>query len=617
MFFMNEEFMGNFVFRNKCNKVRRKINRWLYLFHKWRYRHISPESYMIILSIMVGFVSGLVAVLIKNLTHLIEKVIEWSFWENLFHWYFVLPLIGTGLTLLIINFIIQKRGADGIPVILVSIMKRKSIIPPHFVYANLLTAPVTVGFGGSVGLEGPSAVTGAALGSRLAKFLHLNLKQRNMLLAAATAGTFASIFKAPVAALLFVVEVLGFDLTMTTLIPMLFASVTAVLTSYLFFGDEILLHFVLQNKFKPYEMPFYILLGISSAMTSVYFLKISQRIHNGFKNISSQVKRWLSGGILLGIILFFLPVLYGEGYEAVNHLLLKDFHYVLNKFPFPLSHNNVFWIILAFVLLVSFKPVAMEFTFIAGGVGGAFAPSMFTGALSGFVLAFLFNTMEILPFELPVENFVLVGMAGAVAGIIHAPLMAVFLIMEITGGHDLIVPLMTVSGISFFISRKIVRDNIYTLQLQDKRLIPTHDKDKFAGVLVELDKVIEKDFIPLFPGMTLGDMIRHAITKSKRNLFPVLDNNRHLIGIVTLDDVRHIMFSPEMYDKIKVEELMHRPGTLIYYEQDDFQKTMYKFQSTAAWNLPVVKEDGTYVGFMSKSKLLSVYRKKLLSITDE
>jgi len=594
-----------------------KINRALYKFHKWRYRHISHDTYMMILSVLVGIISGMVAVVMKNTAHLIESVLEWSFLHNLMRWYFVFPVIGIGLTLLIIRYVIKKPVPDGIPVILESITKRKSLIPAHYTYANLITAPFTVGFGGSVGLEGPSALTGAAIGSQLSRLLHLNLKQRNMLLAAATAGTFSSIFKAPVAAILFVVEVLSFDLTMTNMMPLIFASVTAILTSYFFMGDEILLHFVLKHKFYLREIPFYALLGITSATTSIYFLKSTQWIAQRFQRVHSTVRRWLTGGILLGALLFAFPLLYGEGYDAINHLLLKDYHYILNKFPFAVSHNDMLIIILLFALLVTFKPVAMQLTFVAGGIGGVFAPSMFTGAVSGFVTALALNATGWLPYELPPENFALVGMAGAVAGIIHAPLMAVFLIMEITGGHELIIPLMTVAGISFFISKKMMRYNIYTAQLKDKKYIPTHDKDKFAGVMVELDRVVEKDLIPLKPGMTLGEMVREAIMKSHRHIFPVLDDHNHLLGIVSLDDVRQIMFNREMYDKIRVRDLMHHAPAAIYYGKDDFQRTMYKFQSSGAWNLPVIREDGTYVGFMSKSKLLSVYRKKMLEITDE
>jgi len=602
--------------KKQNGKLRRRINRALYRFHKWRYRHISHTNYIIFLSILVGFLSGLIAVFIKNTAHLIQYFLEKIFFYHL-QWYFLFPVIGTGITLVIVLYFIKKPVSGGIPYIMESITKRKSLLSSHYLYANLITAPITAGFGGSVGLEGPSAVTGAAWSSQLSKLLHLNLKQRNMLLAAATAGTFSSIFKAPVAAILFVVEVLSFDLTMTTLTPVLFASVTAILTSYFFMGDEILLHFVLKHKFFLKEMPFYILLGITSATTSIYFLKSVQLMDNQFAKVKGTVRKWLTGGILLGSLLYVFPLLYGEGYDAINHLLLKDYHYILNKFPFAVSHNDIFIIILLFALLVGFKPIAMELTFLAGGVGGVFAPSMFTGALSGFVLALLTNATGLLPYELPPENFALVGMAGAVAGIIHAPLMAVFLIMEITGGHELIIPLMTVSGISFFISKRVMKYNIYTQQMKDKKFIPTHDKDKFAGVMVELDRVVEKDFIPVTADMSLGEMIKKAIMQSHRHLFPVIDERRHLIGIVTLDDVRRIMFNPEMYEKIRVKDLMHQPPAVIYYGQDDFQKTMYKFQSSAAWNLPVIMPDGTYVGFMSKSKLLSIYRKKLLEITDE
>jgi CIC family chloride channel protein len=253
----------------------------------------------------------------------------------------------------------------------------------------------------------------------------------------------------------------------------------------------------------------------------------------------------------------------------------------------------------------------------AGGIGGVFAPSMFTGALSGYILAMLINFSGIIPYELPLENFALVGMAGAIAGIIQAPLMAIFLIMEITGGHELIIPLMMVSALSFFITKKVTRFNLYTIQLKDKDAIPTHDKDKLAGMRIELNRVIEKDFIPVYPEMTLGEMVYNVITRSSRNLFPVLDENKHLAGIITLDDVRQMMFNRDLYDSIRMKDIMHQAPALIYYGKDNFQQTMRKFQSTGAWNLPIVRPDGTYIGFISKSKLLSIYRKKLLEITEE
>ena len=597
---------------------RKKINHWLYQFYKWRYRHVSNENYMAVLSVIIGIISGLVAVTMKNFTHFIEYFLHETFIRDLFYsWYFVFPLIGLGLTILIIKYVIRRPVDDGIPVILEAIAKFKSLIPRYHTYASLLTAPVTVGFGGSAGLEGPSALTGGAIGSNLAKMLHLNLKQRNLLIAAATAATFSSIFKAPVAGILFVMEVLSFDLTMTAMIPLILASVAGVLTSYFFLGKDILLHFNLRHSYHLNEIPYYILLGITSATTSIYFVKAYFYVGKQVKRFKKTVPRWLAGGIALGILVYFLPALYGEGYDIINHVLVADYHYVVNKFPISISHNAMHLVILVFVLLTTFKVVGLSLTLHAGGVGGVFAPSMFTGALSGYVLALILN-MLFPSLQLPPENFALVGMAGAIAGIIQAPLMAVFLIMEITGGQELIVPLMIVAAISFLITHKVLNGySLYTLQLKGRSFIPTHNKDRFAGFMVELPRVVERDFIPVEPGWSLGDMVQKAVKQSHRNIFPVVDEENHFLGMITLDDIRQIMFDQSMYDKIHVRDLMHKAPTVIRYKKDDFQAVMKKFQQTGAWNLPIIDDQGRYVGFMSKSKLLSIYRKKLLEITSE
>jgi len=598
-------------------EIRHKINHWLYRFYKWRYRHVSNENYMAVLSVIIGIIAGLVAVTIKNLTHFIEYFLHETFIRDIFFsWYFVFPLLGLGLTILIVKYIIRHPVDDGIPVILESIAKFKSLIPRYHTYASLITAPVTVGFGGSAGLEGPSALTGGAIGSNVAKALHLNLKQRNLLIAAATAGTFSSIFKAPVAGILFVMEVLSFDLTMTAMIPLILASASAVLTSYFFLGKDILLHYKLMHAYRLSEVPFYIVLGITSATTSIYFIKAYFYTGRFLKRLHGTVPRWLTGGALLGLLVYLLPALYGEGYNMINHVLIADYHYVVNKFPIAIDHNAMHLVILVFVLLTTFKVIGLSLTLHAGGIGGVFAPSMFTGAMSGYVLAMIFN-MLFPSIHLPPENFALVGMAGAIAGIIQAPLMAVFLIMEITGGQELIVPLMIVAAISFWVTKKTVGYSIYTMQLKGRSFIPTHNKDAFAGFMVELDRVVETDFIPVEPSWTLGEMVERAVKHSHRNIFPVIDEHRHFLGIITLDDIRQIMFDRDMYDKIRVRDLMHKAPTVIFYKQDNFQKVMKKFQMTGAWNLPIIQKDGTYVGFMSKSKLLSIYRKKLLEITSE
>ncbi len=594
-----------------------RTKKLIYKFFRWRYKHISNEQFLNLISVIIGLLTGLAAVTIKNLTHLIQHFLEADFIHEIHRaLYFIFPIIGIGLVLIIIKYIIRKPVEDGVPLVLYAITKLKSMIPSYHTWASLMTAPITVGFGGSVGLEGPSTLTGAAISSNLSRLLHLNLKQRNLLLGAAAAGTFASIFKAPIAGILFAVEIFGFDLTMTSLIPLILASVSAILTSYFFMGKDILLHYTLQHKFLLNDMPFFLLLGITSATTSIYFVKVYYKIMNFFERYKNVWVRWAFAGSLLGLTIFLFPTLYGEGYDVLNHILLDNYHYVVNTAAISINHNDIWMIIAFFVLLVSFKVIAMSLTFSAGGIGGVFAPTLFTGGVSGYIFAMLINTTGIFTHDLATENYALAGMAGTIAGVLQAPLTAVFLIVEITGGYELIVPIMLVSALSYMISKKVLKYSIYTMQLAEIDALPTHNKDKFAGQLIEWKEIIENDFLPVKPNMSLGHMVYNVVTRSHRNLFPVLDDENHFLAVVTLDDIRQIMFNRNVYDTTFVRDLMHKAPDVILYEKDHFPDIMRKFTETGAWNLPVIK-NGIYLGFISKSKLLSVYRRKLLEITSE
>ena len=594
-----------------------RFKKLVYKFFRWRYRHISNEQFLNLISIIIGLLTGLAAVIMKNLTHLIQHGLEADFLHDLHHaLYFIFPIIGIGLALLTIKYLIRKPVEDGVPLVLYAIMKLKSLIPSYHTFASLITAPLTVGFGGSVGLEGPSTLTGAALSSALSRFFHLNLKQRNLLLGAAAAGTFASIFKAPIAGILFAVEIFGFDLTMTSLIPLILASVSGILTSYFFMGQNILLHYNLVYHYKFSDIPFFILLGITSATTSIYFVKVYYKIMGFFEKIDNIWKRWAIAGFFLGLTIYFIPTLYGEGYEILNHILLNNYHFVVNTSWFTINHNDTYMIILFFVLLVTFKVVAMSLTFSAGGIGGVFAPTLFTGAISGYVFALLSNYTGLFSHQLSTENFALVGMAGTIAGVLQAPLTAVFLIVEITGGYELIVPIMLVAALSYMISKKVLKYSIYTMQLAEINALPTHDKDKFAGQLIEWKDVIEKELISITPDMSLGYLVYNVVTRSHRHVFPVIDEQGHLLGILTLDDIRQIMFNHDLYENTFIRDLMHKAPDVILYEKDHFQDIMRKFTETGAWNLPVI-EKGIYIGFISKSKILNVYRRKLLELTSD
>lgn len=588
---------------------------WLTRFLIWKYKHISDQQFLYILSVAIGLLAGLGAVALKNLTHYIQELLEGEFIKEIHQlFYFIFPILGLLLVLLAIKHIVNKKVGHGIPSTLYAISKQKGIMPRYQMWASLITAPLTVGFGGSVGLEGPTVATGAALGSNFARLFHLNQTARTLLIGCAAAGAMSSIFKAPIAAIIFAVEIFSLELTIASMIPLLLASISAVLTSYFFFGDDVLLHFKIQDKFELNDVLFYIVLGVSSAMTSIYFSKVYFAVDVFFKRFKNPYKRLLIGGGVIGVIVFFIPPLFGEGFETINAILRGNIEEVTTSNIFNTVSDNI-WIIVALLVgLVTFKVIAMSFTFGAGGVGGVFAPTLFTGSISGYVLAMVINYSNLFNHQLSLTNFAMVGMAGLMAGVLQAPLTAIFLIAEITGGYELFIPLMIVASISFLITKKYIPHNIYVSELAKKGQLMTHDKDKNVLMMLNMDQVIETNFIPISSEMSLGEMLHKAVTKSTRNLFPVVNDKQEFMGIVLLDDIREFMFDQKLYDTTIVGDYMHNAPEHIFYETDTMEKVMQKFQNSGAWNLPVIK-NGQYHGFISKSKLLTAYRRKLINFT--
>ena len=590
----------------------------LHRFLKWRLKHIPHKQFVNILSAIIGLLAGLGAVILKNITHLFQQLLEGEFIKEIhIAFYFIFPILGLLIVLLIVKYIIKKKVGHGIPATLYAISKLKGIMPRHQMWASLITAPITVGFGGSVGLEGPTVATGAALGSNFSRLFHLNQTTRTLLIGAAAAGAMSSIFKAPIAAIIFAVEVFSLELTMVSMIPLLLASITAVLTSYFFLGDDVLLHFNLQDKFVLKDVLFYVFLGVSSATTSIYFSTVYFKMSDFFKRFINPYKRLLIGGVLLGVIVYFIPPLFGEGYETINNVLKGDITKVTTNNIFNSVAENI-WVIMALLVgLVTFKVVAMSFTFGAGGVGGIFAPTLFTGSISGYIFATIINYSNVFNHHLSSTNFAMVGMAGLIAGVLHAPLTAIFLIAEITGGYELFIPLMIVSAISFLITKKYIPHNIYVSELAKRGELITHNKDHAVLTLMDLKKVVETNFIEVSPDITLKKIVKEAIVKSNRNIFPVVNTEtRTLEGIILLDDLRPIMFNKSLYKKVIAKELMQNPPAIIYLEKDKMTDVMKKFQDTGAWNLPVVKNE-CYIGFVSKSKLLTAYRRKLITFSEK
>lgn len=580
----------------------------------WRYKHISERQFIFVLSVLVGFLAGMGTVLLKNFTHYIRLLFELDFFNNYQNsLYFIFPIIGLILVYIIKQTWLKKHIGHGISSTLYAISKLNGIIPRYNIYAALITAPLTVGFGGSVGLQGPAVSVGAALGSNAARLFHMNTKTRMLLISCAAAGAMASMFKAPIAAIIFAIEIFSLDIAFASLVPLLLASVSAVVTSYMFLGTDVLLNFKLIDKFEVNDILFYIVLAVVTGFASVYFSKVFFTITNFFKKFESRAKRLAIGAIAIGTMLYFIPPLYGEGYGIMNNLLKGNHLAAIGVTPFELDLSNI-WIVIGLLLGIAiFKAIAMTTTFGAGGVGGVFIPTLVMGSALGNAFAKIINNMG-LDFHVSESNFTLIGMTGLMAGVLHAPLTAIFLIAEITGGYELFVPLMIVSAISFSITKYYVSHSIYTLKLAERGELMTHDKDQNVLMVLDIDKVIETNFIVLTPDMKLRYILNNAVAKSSRNHFPVVNENEEFLGVIRLDDIRHLMFNTDLYDSIDAASLMHADEGIIDYDSDSMQNIMDIFKSTAAWNLPVIK-NGKYYGYISKSKLLTAYRRQLIKFT--
>ena len=578
----------------------------------WRAKHISNKQFIYLLAMLIGFTSGVGAVILKNATHFFQHLLEGRLVQS-YHqaFYFVFPLLGLGLVYLIIKYGIRNKVSHGIPSTLFAMAKRKGFMKRHQMFGSVLTAPITVGFGGSVGLEGPTVATGAAIAANIARLFHMNQSTRNLLIGCAAAGAMSSIFKAPIAAIIFAVEVFSLQLTMVSMLPLLLASITAILTSYFFFGSDILLPVKLADTFTLSDVPFFIVLGIVAGGVSIYFTTVYEYVQKAFDWLSKPWHKLVIGGGLLGALIYLIPPLYGEGFEVINKLLKGNSAAVLTGSPLGLDPQNIWIIIVMLIGLVLFKIIASALTFGAGGVGGIFAPTLFMGAVMGHALAKIINQLNLFGGQVSVTQFTLVGMCGLMAGVLHAPLTAIFLIAELTGGYELFIPLMITAAIAYTITKYVHPHSVYTMELGRKGELITHDKDQTVLTLMDIESVIETNFISLRPEQDLGHMVQDAIVKSNRNIFPVVSEEGRLLGVVLLDDVRPVMFQRSLYHEIKVRDLMQHPPAIIDVDQDKMTDIMQKFQESAAWNLPLIKE-GKYHGFISKSKLLTAYRRKLI-----
>ncbi len=576
-------------------------------------RKLPSRQLLIGLSIAIGFVVGMIAVVMKNLVHFIQNLLTGGFSVDYSNYLYVLyPAIGILATLIFIKYILRRPVEDGIPNVLHAISRDQGIIKKHNTFSSVITSALTVGFGGSVGLEGPTVVTGAATGSVFSRALGLNYKQTVSVLGFAAAAAMSAIFKAPIAAVVFALEVILFDMTMTALVPLLLASIVAALTSYFFLGQDVLYPFEVLHKFNLSDTPFFLGFGVFAALVSVYFIKLYVFSGKLFAKIKGWLFQFIIGASVLGILIFLFPALYGEGYEAINLALTGNMDFIFDNSIFYSLQSNTHIGLLLLLGILLFKVVATSLTFRAGGIGGIFAPTLFIGTMSGLLFVKVMNFYGYT--DLPESHFALVGMAGLLAGVVHAPLTAIFLIAEITGGYELFLPIMMVATTSYSISKLLSPNSIYTIQLKKRGDVLTHHKDRAMLSLMNINKLLEKDFHTVSPNANLGELVK-IVADSHRNIFPVVDNEGTFHGMVSLDQIRHIMFKPELYETTPVSSLSYRPSKVVDIN-DDMETVATKFQHSGKYNL-VVLDGEKYVGFVSRANVFSEYRKLLKDFSED
>lgn len=577
---------------------------------QWMSKRIPGGVSVSVLALLTGIACALVSALLKWFVGTIQDfVIGLNTHTDLYLSYLITPVIGVLLCGLFVRYVVRDNISHGITRVLYAISRRKSRLKSHNTWSSVVASSITIGLGGSVGAEAPIVLTGAAIGSNIGRVFHMEHRNLMLLVGCGAAGAIAGIFKAPITGLLFVLEVLMMDFTLTSVMPLMISSVTAATVSYLIFGMGPLFPVAMEEAFSLHRLPYVILLGLFCGGLSLYFTRCSIWLERKMAGISKWGIRFLIAALILSSLIFLLPPLYGEGYGIISILMSDRPERVLEgslleKVSDP-SHVGFILFLLSSMLLKIFATVA---TNSGGGCGGTFAPTLFVGALMGFLFSFLSEELGVETY-LPHQNFTLMGMAGLMAGVMHAPLTGTFLIAELSGQYGLFLPLLVVSLISYGFMRIFTKYNIYARRLGEEGQLVTHEKDRAVLTLMDVEDVVEKKFKTLHPSETLGSTVK-TFTKSRRNIFPVLDDQEHLVGIVMLDNIRNIMFRPELYDKLRVEKFMVEPEIRIRTDMQ-MEDVMTIFDDSGLWNLPVETPDGRYVGFISKSAILNVYRKVL------
>lgn len=582
-------------------------------FALWREKHIKEKSFVVFLALIVGIAGGFAALLLKTLIYLIAHALTARIAVNEGSILFIIyPAVGVLITLLYVRFVVRDNISHGVTRVLYAISQNKSRLKRHNIYTSLLASSVTIGFGGSVGAEGPIVFTGAAIGSQIGQWFRMSPRVLMILVGCGAAAGIAGIFKAPIAGMLFTLEVLMIDLTTVSVMPLLVASISGAVVAYVFTGYEAEFYFVQTESFLTSRIPYTILLGIFCGLVSLYFTRVMNMMENSFRKITNLWSRYIAGAVILSGLVFLFPPLYGEGYDSIISLLSGNTEGIFDGSIFYSERYSILFVILFLLALTVTKAFATSATNGAGGVGGTFAPSLFVGCMAGFLFAYTLNNLFGL--DLSVKNFALMGMAGVMAGVMHAPLMGIFLTAELTGGYTLFLPLLIVSALSYLTIKIFEPYSIYAMRLAQRGELLTHHKDKAVLTLLKIDNVIETDFLPVSPEMDLRNMVS-VISRSSRNLFPVLDKDDKLLGVVTLDEIRNIMFRTDLYRRIKVETFMSTPPAEIDVHSS-MEQVMKIFDRTGAWNLPVV-DDGKYVGFVSKSKIFNSYRRVLRHYSED
>lgn len=598
------------AYKERHNKL---TDAWL-RFVIWREHHIKEKNFVVLLSLVVGIICGCAAQLLKFLIHAIANGLTSHFSTTNANWLYLLyPVLGIMITVLFVKYVVKNNISHGVTKVLYAISRRKSRLKKRNMYASLVASSITIGFGGSVGAEGPIVFTGASIGSNIGQAFRLSPKVLMILVGCGAAAGIAGIFRAPIAGMLFTLEVLMIDLTGLTVMPLLLSSIAGATVAYILEGYNAEFFFAQSEPYLTSRIPWTIALGVVCGLMSFYFTKVMFMMESMFKKIHRQWLRIIVGGAIIAVLVVLFPPLYGEGYGAINHLLDGNVGAIMNGTFFYVDRDNVWFLVLFIAAITLMKAFATSATNGAGGVGGTFAPSLFVGALTGFLFAYVINNLD-LGIELSQKNFTLMGMAGVMSGVMHAPLMAIFLTAEMTGGYDLFLPLLIVSALAYFTIQCFTPYSIYTMRLAKAGDLMTHQKDKAVLTLLKLDNVIETDFKEVHPEMSLREMV-DVISVSNRNLFPVTDRDGMLKGIVLLDDIRNIMFRTDLYPKMHVSRFMAAvPATIDMHMPMD--KVMDIFDKTNAWNLPVV-ENGRYIGFISKSKIFNSYRRVLRHFTED